>query len=270
MNETTVSLRIDPEFKSLVPPLGDSEREQLEQSLKAEGCRDPLVIWRGYILDGHNRYEICTEHDIDFGISPIDLPNREAAKEWILRHQFTRRNLNAYQRSILALELEPYEAKKAAERRIHANISGDVTNLAQGRTREIIAKIAGVSQGVLDKVKIIRDYGTIKEKEKLQAGKATINAVANAIKKRQRPEVVDPHISIEPDDHVKLASELTGLAVTVKELIEKYKDGKASTELKALSSVLVGISRARAVMDENYRMSGEHYNPMVYWPEGKE
>ncbi len=88
-------IQIDPEFKSLIPPLGASEREQLESNLLAEGCRDPLVVWKGrnILLDGHNRYEICTSEGIEFSTVSIDLPDRDAALDWIIRNQLGRRNL---------------------------------------------------------------------------------------------------------------------------------------------------------------------------------
>lgn len=38
---------IDPEFKTLIPPLAPEELEQLEANILADGCRDPLVTWRG-------------------------------------------------------------------------------------------------------------------------------------------------------------------------------------------------------------------------------
>ena len=41
------SLIIDPQFKNLIPPLQRTEYLQLEENLLADGCRDPLVVWRG-------------------------------------------------------------------------------------------------------------------------------------------------------------------------------------------------------------------------------
>jgi hypothetical protein len=36
-------LCIDPEFLALIPPLSATERQGLETSILAEGCRDPLA-----------------------------------------------------------------------------------------------------------------------------------------------------------------------------------------------------------------------------------
>lgn len=89
------SLRIDPEFKNLIPPLSTNERRQLETNLIIERCRDPLVVWAGHdiLLDGHNRWEICCQHDIDFQTVEIELPDWEAARNWIINNQLSRRNL---------------------------------------------------------------------------------------------------------------------------------------------------------------------------------
>lgn len=40
-----MSIEIDNEFRSLIPPLTDEERSQLEENLKRDGCIDPLVVW---------------------------------------------------------------------------------------------------------------------------------------------------------------------------------------------------------------------------------
>ena len=39
-----MSIRIDPEFESLIPPLTADEFKQLEENCVAEGIRDPLVV----------------------------------------------------------------------------------------------------------------------------------------------------------------------------------------------------------------------------------
>jgi hypothetical protein len=88
-------LRIDREFQVLIPPLDSGEQTQLEASLKADGCRDPLIVWKdhGILLHGHNRKRLCDKHDIPFKTVEVDLPNREAAKAFIIQNQLARRNL---------------------------------------------------------------------------------------------------------------------------------------------------------------------------------
>ena len=46
-------LKIDPEFKDAIQPLAPEELAQLESNIKGNGCRDPLVTWNDFIIDGH-------------------------------------------------------------------------------------------------------------------------------------------------------------------------------------------------------------------------
>jgi len=56
----------------------------------------PLIVWAGHniILDGHNRWAICNEHDIPFCTVDLELPDREAARNWLIQRQLSRRNLS--------------------------------------------------------------------------------------------------------------------------------------------------------------------------------
>ena len=50
-------LKIDPEFEDVIPPISSEEFEQLEKNIVSEGALlSPIIIWNGYIVDGHNRY----------------------------------------------------------------------------------------------------------------------------------------------------------------------------------------------------------------------
>jgi N6-adenosine-specific RNA methylase IME4 len=89
---------IDPEFRDAIPPLSPDEFETLQESILAEGCREALVLWRGLLLDGHHRHRICEQHGIAYETTTIDLPDRDAALDWIDLNQLGRRNLTDDQR----------------------------------------------------------------------------------------------------------------------------------------------------------------------------
>ena len=44
-------LRINPRFRALCPSLTAEERDQLERNLVSYGCREPLCVWDGQIVD---------------------------------------------------------------------------------------------------------------------------------------------------------------------------------------------------------------------------
>lgn len=91
-------MKIDKEFADLIPPLTPEEYKGLEQSILADGCRDALVVWGETLVDGHNRYKICTEHNIPFTTVSKDFDDRNAAMLWMMNNQLSRRNLNDFQR----------------------------------------------------------------------------------------------------------------------------------------------------------------------------
>ena len=73
------TLRIDKEFQELIRPLYKNEYLQLEENLLKDGCRDPISVGNGTIVDGHNRYRICTKHQIPFAIEELNFNSREEA-----------------------------------------------------------------------------------------------------------------------------------------------------------------------------------------------
>jgi phage N-6-adenine-methyltransferase len=97
---------VNAEFASLIPPLSVEERQQLEENIVEHGgARDPLVVWASKgtltLLDGHNRYEICTRLGLPFDIHELRFKARDEAEDWIDRNQLGRRNLDARQMSLL-------------------------------------------------------------------------------------------------------------------------------------------------------------------------
>lgn len=88
---------IDKEFQSLIPPPSDDEYKQLEVNILTDGCRDPISLWGDIILDGHNRFKICQEHNISFNTVQIEVASRDEAMLWIVQNQLGRRNLTPQQ-----------------------------------------------------------------------------------------------------------------------------------------------------------------------------
>jgi hypothetical protein len=88
------NLQIDEYFKQLIPPLTSNEQKQLEQNILKDGCREPLCVWGNTIVDGHNRYDICTRLQIPFFVQYVDFASREESITWICATQLGRRNIS--------------------------------------------------------------------------------------------------------------------------------------------------------------------------------
>ena len=64
--ECGCTLKIDEEVRRLVFPYSQKEYAALEQRILQEGCRQPVVVWYGYIIRGFEQYEICNSNGIKF------------------------------------------------------------------------------------------------------------------------------------------------------------------------------------------------------------
>ena len=107
---------IDPEFRDVIPPLSEEEAAGLEDNILAHGCRVPLDVWRGILLDGHHRLAICEKHGIEYRVAEIDLLDRHAAMVWIAKNQRDRRNVTPYQRCELGFVIEANLPSRPGER----------------------------------------------------------------------------------------------------------------------------------------------------------
>lgn len=86
---------VNPKFKSFIPPLSESEFNQLEENIINQGIIDPLIIWKGILVDGHNRYEIAKKHNLKFETYSLDeIENEDEILDWMDKNQIGRRNLS--------------------------------------------------------------------------------------------------------------------------------------------------------------------------------
>ena len=151
MNEP---LQIDPEFESKIPPLTEEEYQLLEENILQDGVvLNPLIVWNGCIVDGHNRYRIIQAHpEIEYTVFEKEFPDRYAAIAWICCNQLGRRNLTPQQKKYLIGQR--YEAEKLTDS-FHGNRFALVRESSRGqndpdykpeRTRDRIARENNISE----------------------------------------------------------------------------------------------------------------------------
>ena len=192
---------INDKFKKLIPPLSAEEYAQLEENCKADGIRDPLVVWRGTLIDGHNRYDIAQKHGLDYTVVEKEFEDETAAKIWMVTNQFGRRNLNNYQRSVLALSMEELFKEKAKEKE-HARKTSTCQNSDKSfeeiDTKKEIGKLANVSHDTIMRVKKIEATATPETIAAVRSGEKSINEAYKEIrateKKEERIELITQQI----------------------------------------------------------------------------
>jgi hypothetical protein len=142
-------IKINPELESLIPPLSAEELENLEVSLKKEGCREPLIVWENReeytLVDGHNRYRLCTKNEIPFKIRLKKFETILEAKDWMLANQMSRRNLSPLQLSYLrGLRYENEKQSYGGKR--ESNDAGGHNDHLPSKTAEKLSEEYGVGE----------------------------------------------------------------------------------------------------------------------------
>ena len=193
-------LNINVEFQDLIPPLSLEEQESLEESIIAEGCRDSLIIWGNTIIDGYHRYAICHKNYIPFTTvnKKQELESELDVKLWMINNQFSRRNLPTETRLALAYQFKEFEQEKAkarqgtrndlVERDTNISLPVGLSEVAKGKTLEVIAKKAGVSRATAEQYDTIQRKGTEEQKQEVASGDSSIKKVYTNIRKAERLE----------------------------------------------------------------------------------
>jgi len=190
---------INPAFQNLIPSLTEGELKLLDKNIRKDGVRDPLVTWKGQVIDGHNRLTIIKKRKLEFSIHEMSFENEDQAKEWIILNQFGRRNLRRYHRAKLALKLQPLFAKKALENKSEAGKTtkeefrkNKITPNGEKLTTIIhtskeLAKISGLSPRTIERVQTIEANATPRTIDLLDKGEISISkAYENTIKKQKQ------------------------------------------------------------------------------------
>lgn len=255
-----MSIKIDPEFRSYIPALSPEEYAQLEANIVSEGCRDPLVVWGDTLIDGHNRYEICTAHGLPYQTVQKDFADREAALDWMDAHQLGRRNLTPDQRRLL-LGRRYNRLKQAKTDNLVQNSPNRQSDGSGESTAGRIAKEHGVSASTVERAGKFADE--IERDAELKAAVETGKSVASVKRERQPeappvsyapttepdPEPVDPVEAKLRKEFLLLTNEAredayVGLSLDLRDAKAKAKD--LAAENKSLKEQLKGFEGDQA------------------------
>jgi hypothetical protein len=98
------SLKPHP-LAALFPELPSEELTQLALDIKGRGQLEPIILYKGLILDGRNRYRACQIAGVKPRIEEFDAKAaRRSPEEFVLSRNLRRRHLSVGQKAAIALE----------------------------------------------------------------------------------------------------------------------------------------------------------------------
>jgi len=184
-----MTIQINDELRTYIDPLTAEEYEALERSLLDEGCRDALVLWGDVLVDGHNRYALCTKHGIEFKtIQNTRFKSMDDVRLWMIENHLGRRSVSDFQRGVLALRKKEILQQRQQELQAQQPDAGQgdggtaapATEPVVIPNRQALARAARVSSNTLGQIEKIQKDAAPELVRAVRSGEISINAAAAA------------------------------------------------------------------------------------------
>jgi hypothetical protein len=166
--------------------MSSAERSALEESIKTNGQRLPIVVFQGRVIDGRKRLVACQALGIEprvMALADDADPITYARDVNILRTQYTPSQSAAYVRELATLTAA--DGPRVRDDRSRTNLSG----MSLGDA----AKAGGVSRGAVVAARKVARDGAPEVIEAVERGHLTLHAAKQIIKatpKEEQPAMV--------------------------------------------------------------------------------
>ncbi|QQB38323.1 hypothetical protein I6I07_25935 [Achromobacter deleyi] len=265
-----MDIRIDEGLRAYIDPLTDDEREALERSLLAEGCRDALVLWGDLLIDGHNRYALCMKHGIPFETRQnTSFKSMDDVHLWMIENHLGRRSVSDFQRGVLALRkkeilqsrsVPPWEddgstpppepppippaatfsrQALAREARISSNTLGQIERIQKAAAPELVR---AVKDGAIS-INAAAAVATLPQERQAAAvagGRKELQQAAREVRQAKAP----PPKEAVPDIPIENIADLPAEVARLRELLARLTDERDQLKKKVMH-LTVALAEAR-------------------------
>lgn len=242
-------IEILQELKDFIVPLDKKEYFQLESNLLSEGCREKIIVWEKnngslILVDGHNRYKLCSKHEIPFEIEKRSFNDISDVKKWMLQNQLGRRNLNPDQLSYFR-GIKYLTSKKQKGGYSNVISKGQI----ETSTSEILSQEFKVSESTIKRdskfAEALNIIGISNSKLKNQILSGEVKVKKSDLQVLLKDEdVKDMIILNESDLHHKIQFIKNEMFSKLENELEKLeKDEKQAKELKSVEYIAKGVAK---------------------------
>ncbi len=156
------------EVAKLFPLMNEQDYEALKSDIATNGLLEPIVVHRGLIVDGRQRYRACNELGIEPRMREWD--GKGSLLHFVVSMNLHRRHLTTSQRAMLAADLKPlFEQEARARQGARTDLRATIPEKERGKASEHAARLVNVSPRSVESASKIREQG--------------IPALADAVKK---------------------------------------------------------------------------------------
>ncbi|MDO4978404.1 MAG: hypothetical protein Q4E53_14235 [Eubacteriales bacterium] len=193
------NIKANPEFQQIKQTISTNEYESMKLDILKNGCKQPITVWKSFLVDGYKRYEICKILEIECPIQSVRFRMKEEAIIWICKNELQKENLpDGYRKyyvgtlfhSVKTLYEKLYPSQNqftpAYEKRphldhplVHTSYSGAVVAKETGYSLSTIYKYSVYADNIDQIRQKSSDMAILILTDQLQASHNTISALTD-------------------------------------------------------------------------------------------
>jgi len=178
----------------LFPLMPQDQFDALVDDIRANGLRNPIVIYENKILDGRHRYKAC----INLGRQPVSvIYDGEDPLGYVISHNLSRRHLDESQRAMIAGRLATLKVGDKT-----AKVERGAIAPSSGLTNEEAARRMTVSKDSVKRARKVLEKGTPELVEAVDNSQIAVSVAAKIAEmepEQQQAVVSDP----KPEQAIK-------------------------------------------------------------------
>lgn len=167
----------------LFPMMVGEAFEEFVKDVQQNGVREPIIIWKGKLLDGRNRSAAC----LRLGMNPLDYACDLESDDvdpvaYVLSANLHRRHLDTTDKAKVALAVEKIYAAEAKKRQgARTDIKAELPESSKGQARDKAADAVGVSPRTVSDAKRVYESGNQEIIEAVDKKEMSISKAAKAV-----------------------------------------------------------------------------------------
>lgn len=187
-----LNLFIDPEYLKAVPRLSYEQFEALKESIREDGLHEPITVNQiGKVLDGHTRYQICSDLGIPIKYIVKKFQSERKERRYVKTVNLKRRQLNTFQqyemieslRNEMIFERTSEKSKKMWATRKGLKEPENRTHYKTSTDKQI-SEITGMGVGQIEACVYVKAHGTPELIQQVRDGEFTPNRAKTMLLER--------------------------------------------------------------------------------------
>lgn len=192
----------------LFPMMAGEAFEEFVKDVQQNGVREPIIIWKGQLLDGRNRSAAC----LRLGMNPLDYACDLESEDvdpvaYVLSANLHRRHLDTTDQAKIGLAVEKLYAAEAKERQATSTggskpqLVAELPQAEKGKSRDKAAAVVGVSPRTISDAKRVYESGNQEVIEAVDKKEMSISKAAKAVAppkpRKEKPAAPKPGLAKE-------------------------------------------------------------------------